>query len=699
MAEPTDPAELTALKAYDEASHSLSDLQDNLPDADEEGSVDTWVTEAHQQWQIAAKNWKLAGVLDRAWRRVERSFMKVLPVIREGSLQAAVPEYNNLAERAMEFDFDVVPLPIPKSQKQRGPSSNRGLGSHSSSSPVQLRPKPTAPSTVPSQHTTPVAQTPNQLVSSTALSRPASPSLPASSDKTLVLPSTSQAKMSAPSTTKRMTGASSSLPSTGLSSLQGANPDLHLATASSYDPAIFHRPGWGFPARSPTPFSDLDSPSPSRSSYGLSFGPANLLPSSSQTNGASLDLTDPAATAPGLRPKLFAVNAKDRPYTFLAPNVSDEEEEEVQVSTLPTGDNHATPGVDNAVQDLGDSAPTGEALVRPKARSLKSKTSFVFDDDTGELDAYPTIFLSRTMVTNPQGGPLRRSSRPHEPPTHADAAYNKAAQATQSKKNKKSSKSKFQDSEVAAPRKRARNDDEGASKAGKPVFKKPRLQSVEEISDDEPVAATKAVRKRGPGLSKPPPVSIGISGGGFGEKVPTGWKPLKNGVKNIGVLVVSKDFGDFVEIDGAKWSKAVAAFVGEQYAQPCDQCRRKGTQCRKFLTHTVICVRCHYAKQPCHVDGIPALNPINHYRPKSYRTLNAFDGALDTLDQHVDALEDTVLRFLAGVDTLSQISGLRIQSSRLRECASFDQNTEDPEAEDSEADRDNDDVVGPSKSG
>ncbi len=38
----------------------------------------------------------------------------------------------------------------------------------------------------------------------------------------------------------------------------------------------------------------------------------------------------------------------------------------------------------------------------------------------------------------------------------------------------------------------------------------------------------------------------------------------RNGVKSICVLVVDKDFGEFVEVDKSYWSKSVAPFVGER---------------------------------------------------------------------------------------------------------------------------------------
>lgn len=81
------------------------------------------------------------------------------------------------------------------------------------------------------------------------------------------------------------------------------------------------------------------------------------------------------------------------------------------------------------------------------------------------------------------------------------------------------------------------------------------------------VVATKAVRKRGPGPSKPPPVTLGVSGKGFGEKVPSSAKAVKNGIKTIGVLAVDKDFGNFIEVDKSYWNKEVAPFVGERVSR------------------------------------------------------------------------------------------------------------------------------------
>ncbi|PBK97577.1 hypothetical protein ARMGADRAFT_1076054 [Armillaria gallica] len=339
------------------------------------------------------------------------------------------------------------------------------------------------------------------------------------------------------------------------------------------------------------------------------------------------------------------------------------------------------------------------------ARRLRQepRISFVFDDTTGDLvDPYPTIFLPRCSVVQEQNP--RCSARPHGSPVNPSAAYLKAAQGSKAdlKKKRKDTKGKDKATGLATSLKRTRDDDDGAQNIEKLVTKKLKSKDTA-VADDKVVRATPAIRRRGPGPSKPPAVTLGVGGGGFGEKVPSTAKAIKNGLKSIGVLEVEENFGAFVKVDGRYWNKEVAPFVGERYTAPCDHCKRLGTQCRKFLTNTVICVRCHYSKLPCKVNGVPALNPIDHYRPKSYQTLNAFEGALDTLAQHADSIEDSIVNYMAGINVLSQLNGLRVQAGHLRECAVYNGEADAVDGDNDGKDGDSDAAglskAGPSKSG
>ncbi|KAK0462771.1 hypothetical protein IW261DRAFT_1427980 [Armillaria novae-zelandiae] len=68
--------------------------------------------------------------------------------------------------------------------------------------------------------------------------------------------------------------------------------------------------------------------------------------------------------------------------------------------------------------------------------------------------------------------------------------------------------------------------------------------TVESPTDDDEIVVipTPAIRKRGPGPSKPPPVSIGIKGGGFGETVSPALQAVPNGIRTIGLLLVQEDY-------------------------------------------------------------------------------------------------------------------------------------------------------------
>ncbi|KAK0238228.1 hypothetical protein EDD85DRAFT_790268 [Armillaria nabsnona] len=264
---------------------------------------------------------------------------------------------------------------------------------------------------------------------------------------------------------------------------------------------------------------------------------------------------------------------------------------------------------------------------------------------------------SRSLAASPvPNQDLCRSVHSHASPVNPDAVYLKTLLGPKSDatKKKKDSSRKEKVAGTAIPRKRARDDGNDASIVEKPATKK--LKSKDAVvAGDKVVRATPAVRKRGPGPSKPLAVTLGVSGGGFGENVPSTTKAIKNSLKSIGVLEVEEDFGNFVKVDGRYWNKEVAPFMGERYTEPCD-----------------------------------------HY------TLNAFEGALATLAQHANSIEDIIVNYMAGLNVLSQLNGLRVQAGRLRECATFDESDAD---EDDDAAEDNNEapedvaegVAGPSR--
>ncbi|KAK0445255.1 hypothetical protein EV421DRAFT_1734929 [Armillaria borealis] len=739
MAEPTDPVELAALNTYNDTYGKLANLQDNLPNPDFEGAIDAWVLNVHSLWKIMGANWEKAGISSRAWHGVETTLVETLPKIHEDSITIAFSEYNELRQN----EINIFPLPIPDCLLRQKTPANRAR-SQSSSSPALSCQKSVVPLANISRQPTQTPQRPKQPIPPVTSPHPALPTPVMLKEKTPVPPphepASSLTKRPSSSMTKSIMGASSLFPLKPLADssflgLKGIDVSLGGAAASSYNVSVFQRPGWGSPAWSPAPSSDNESPSPSRSSYGLSFGMAALLPSPQSSK------TGPSMAIPLSRSRLLTVDAATRPALLLGPDptrregsvpapssffkplfypgTDDEEEQSCGVmvdeenveesdgedSVSQGQEDVPTPPMD-ALMDV-NKEPTQQSDDTPsppptKVCHQKPKISFVFDDTTGNFeDPHPTIFLPRPQVLTSQEQALRRSTHPPASSVGPDTTYLQVVWESKAvlKKKKKDAKDKFKKTEGAIPYKRAQ-DDKGGPSIDKPAAK--RLKSTTTTVADTKVARpTKAFCKRGPVPAKPLAVTMGVSGGGFREKVPASAKEVKNGIKSISALVVERDFGDFVEVDKAYWNKEVAPFVGEQYTEGCDHCKCLGMQCRKFLTNTVICVRCHYSKLPCKVKGILALNPLSHYRPNSYRNLNTFQGALDTLDQHADALEDQIISYLAGLNALTQLNGLRVQAGRLRKCAVY--NEEGNEDNGSKGDDEDEDevvaegVTGPSK--
>ncbi|PBK63117.1 hypothetical protein ARMSODRAFT_980296, partial [Armillaria solidipes] len=215
MAEPTDPTELAALNAYDDAYGKLADLQDNLPNPDSEGAVDAWVLNVHSLWKIVGANWEKAGVSSRAWRGVETELVETIPKIHEDSIAVAFAEYNELVARARRNGIIIYPLPIPDHLIRQKTPANRAR-SQVSSSPIQPRQESLAPPANLSRQPTPALQTPKQPLPPATPPRQASPALMTLKEKTPAPPPRepmpSQTKRPSSLTTKTTTGASNSFP-------------------------------------------------------------------------------------------------------------------------------------------------------------------------------------------------------------------------------------------------------------------------------------------------------------------------------------------------------------------------------------------------------------------------------------------------------------------------------------------------------
>ncbi|PBK80350.1 hypothetical protein ARMGADRAFT_1092316 [Armillaria gallica] len=640
MAEPTNPAELAVVAAqdkYNAAAAVLNDLLDNFPNLTWDSSrIDTWITDAVSYWSTCEDNWSEAGVVSKEWYKLEYSLLVRVPDLSMDKVKFSHREFNELVERALDYNLDVVPLPVRRAPAKR--SKTTASPSQSCQGVATTGSRMVTPT--PSKTTTPVPPSTEARVieSSTAKHVPPPQNVGSSVPRIDFLAASPKAPV--PVT-----------PNSGTSKSRVTQPPANKTTGAQQQTTQRTVKPMPITAATPNVTFPPDPTLPLHQKPGMSFrfGP----PVHTTGSETSLKSSSSSATWPLVNP---GPNPADEGSVAPFPHVygplffpgTDDKEEQVQGDLVE----------DSRIED--EIAVTAlQVLLLPTW-----------------LDAFDMSPRFRQLL-------LHLKVKTFDAPSKSDA-----------KKKKKDSKSKDKAPEVAVPHKRMRDDDDGSQAVDKPAVKKLKSKDIK-TADDKVVHATPAVRKRGPDPTRPPAVTLGVGGGGFSEKVPSTAKAIKDGLKSIGVLEVEEDFGAFVKVDGHYWNKEVTPF----YTEPCDHCKRLSTQCRKFLTNTVICMRCHYSKLPCKVNSVPALNPINHYRPKSYQTLNAFEGALDTLAQHADSIEDIIINYMASINALTQLNGLRVQARRLRECANFDDNAEDGgEGDEDEAPDDvAEGVPGPSK--
>ncbi|PBK82427.1 hypothetical protein ARMGADRAFT_1090291 [Armillaria gallica] len=658
MAEPTDPAELAKVQAqdmYNAAAIAIEDLLDDFPNPTWDSTrMDTWLIDTVSHLMTCEQYWLLAGVTSKAWYKLEYSLIMRVPDLAMDLVAFAHTEFNELVERALDYDLDVVPLPARRSMSKHSkatvlPSHTRPTAATTNSRAVTPAPLP-----VPSKTTTPVPPPPKPMTS-----------LP-QKEKT---PVPRKQQSTAPVTQKKVTlfdkpkAVNNSGPSDSTKAFQKdwtsplhSKPAQQLKTVPSINDTR----------------SGASSPTPSQALFVNAATRPNIVP------GPDVTLQGEGTSAALLR--------GHEPLFLLG---TDDELEQGQRDLVEAGhvdDKVAgTHGEDGNLRGQDDDVPSSDEATSPPptnmARRLRQepRISFVFDDSIGDLvEPHPTIFLSRPPVPPSQSQDLRRSTWLHASLANPTAAYLQAVHGSKSdasKKKKKDSKGKDQVSRTKAPRKRARTKDDAAQVKDKSSSKRPKLKETVVIDKDKPALATKVVRRRGPGLSKPPPVTLGVSGRGFGERVPSSATVVENGTKSIGVLVVDKDFGDFVEVDKGYWSKTVVPIPP--------------------------LVTIAGALLPCKVNGVAVLNPIDHYRPKGSAAVNTFEGALSTIEVNNTAMTTITQQYLAGLNIITHTDSIRAQTFHL--CGCLAPVEEEEKANDGEGEEDEapDDIAegesGPSK--
>ncbi len=163
--------------------------------------------------------------------------------------------------------------------------------------------------------------------------------------------------------------------------------------------------------------------------------------------------------------------------------MEDEREEEIAGTD---GEDRDVPG-----QYDEDSQSSDEATSPPPTNVVRRlrqepRISFVFDDATGDfVESYPTIFLPRPAIPPVSSQGFRCSVCSNTSPVNRNAAYLKTVQSSKpdTKKKKKDPRSKDKAPDVAVPRKRTRDDNEGSQAVDNPAAKKLKSKDIKTADD------------------------------------------------------------------------------------------------------------------------------------------------------------------------------------------------------------------------
>ncbi|KAK0472266.1 hypothetical protein IW261DRAFT_1571086 [Armillaria novae-zelandiae] len=193
--------------------------------------------------------------------------------------------------------------------------------------------------------------------------------------------------------------------------------------------------------------------------------------------------------------------------------------------------------------------------------------------------------------------------------------------------------------------------------------------TIESPTDDDKIVVipTPAIRKRGPGPSKPLPVSIGIKGGGFGETVSPALQAVPNGIRTIGLLLVQEDYGKFIKVDNHLWNKDVALFVGEHVSNVLSSFHFFMT-IRLSILNLATNAKTEALTASCTINQQIVLNPLDHLSMTSNVGVNEhISDSLDLVDARISSIRSKTQHFLTNLNILEDVHNILEDISHLQD--------------------------------
>ncbi|KAK0479261.1 hypothetical protein IW261DRAFT_1564621 [Armillaria novae-zelandiae] len=635
---------------YRDAVLELDDLIQSPPPCRHSEKIDTWLRDSLRQWEICQDNRKSAGIAKAVFHKLEYSIIEVVSTINSEWIKKSKSAYNEFGRCGHAYEVKITPIPNDPDSSSEEYSEIEDEDESSEKAEEQAKDD--------EDHTeggdAEVVGS-SFLLSAVPMAETSQPCSVTSFECTKVVPfvdlrskgsslpkPTKEVPRPQPQMITRHRSVPPLAPSDTSSEVEGSRVDHRFI----FDPNFPSHGRLTTIFKTGPPVLAKRSPDKPKKVVPLHTDnaalPAEVLKESNPPQLEEQETTSPmvversVVTLPLVTPAVG----------FVWPDVSDliDFQEEVlpafpvaEPMNVDDDDRPLSPPEDEAFMSLEPTfnPPAHIEAPSPPPHKYKPARRQKFADSLDKID-YSTLpaIVARPSRLEKSLEDVRHSHRARRSPPAKNAPVNpkpasqnplkrRLQKLAQSSAQQQLQEGSLDEADTSRPRKRRSAlavgdiDEEPAAK---------RAKTVSSTADN--VLPTPAICKRGPSPTKSPLVALGMGGGGFGEMPNESFKALTNGIAHIGVLEVEEDYGRFVKVDGRLWNKEVAAFVGERYSKPCDQCKSRGMHCQE---------------------------------------VSSFGPTLEVVAQKAESMISKIRQFLAGLDILEDAQVVQDQVASLRQ--------------------------------
>ncbi|KAK0474357.1 hypothetical protein IW261DRAFT_1568691 [Armillaria novae-zelandiae] len=648
---------------YRDAALELDNLIQSPPPCRHSEKIYTWLHDSLRQWEICRDNCKSAGIAKVVFHKLEYSIIEVVSTINSEWIKKSKSAYNEFRRRGHAYEVKITPIPNDPDSSSEEYSEIEDEDESSEKAKEQAKED--------EDHTeggdAEVVRS-SFLLSAVPTVETSQPCSVTSFERTKVVPfvdlrskgsSLPKPTMEVPRPRPQMITWHHSVPplapSDTSSEVEGSRVDhcfifdpnfpLHgrLTTIFKTGPPVLAK-------RSPDKLKKVVPLHTDNAAL-----PAEVLKESNPPQLEEQETTSPVVvehsvvTLPSVTPAVG----------FVWPDVSDliDFQEEVlpvfpvaKPMNVDDDDRPLSPPEDEAFMSLEPTfnPPVHIEVPSPPPHKYKPACRQKFADSLDEID-YLTLLA---IVARPsclekslEDSPPAKNAPVNPKPASQNPLKRRLQKLAQSSAQQQLQEGSLDEADTSRPRKRCSApavgdiDEEPAAK---------RAKTVSSTADN--ILPTPAIRKRGPSPTKPPLVTLGMGGGGFGEMPNESFKALANGIAPLGSW---------------KWKKTTA--VLSRLTVVCGTRKLRRLLVNGTRSHVISAKVMEHIVAPCTINGDNVLNPIDHLPSKSryLQEVSLFGPTLEVIAQKAESMISKIRQFLAGLDILEDAQVVQDQVASL----------------------------------